>query len=280
MYDNKFHLIPVESSARPPRVRPTLAAPGLHDEWITTYRSNPIQQHFNDSIMHRVLAHMRTGRGTLFLDAGCGTAEHSIRIASRGFRCVGGDVSAYVLQRAQKRTLGAGLASAPHFVCLELEELPFPSGIFDGIHCRGVLMHIPEWERAVAELCRVIRPGGRIAILESNQRSLETAIIRIIRRIKRRPPGGRETAGGVEYWTEVGGSPFVTRVGNVNFLARTLSLHGVRTVARFATEFWDIGRFRPGLSRTLAIRFNQLWFFFRLPALLSKGNALIGEKNA
>ena len=55
---------------------------------------------------------------------------------------------------------------------------------------------------------------------------------------------------------------------------------GVRPVARFATEFWDVYRFAPGLCRNLAIRFNRLWFALRLPAGPSIGNAIIGEKQA
>ncbi len=49
-----------------------------------------------------------------------------------------------------------------------MTELPFPDETFDGVYATESLEHAVEIERAVAELCRVVRPGGRIAIIDKN----------------------------------------------------------------------------------------------------------------
>ncbi len=48
--------------------------------------------------------------------------------------------------------------------CAALEDLPYPDGAFDVVTCLDVIEHIEDDERAVAEVCRVIRPGGLLAL--------------------------------------------------------------------------------------------------------------------
>jgi ubiquinone/menaquinone biosynthesis C-methylase UbiE len=49
-----------------------------------------------------------------------------------------------------------------------LTELPFASGAFDGAYATESLEHAVDIGQAVAELCRVVKPGGRIAIIDKN----------------------------------------------------------------------------------------------------------------
>jgi len=122
--------------------------------------------------MDRILAILRAPVEGLILDAGCGMGYHSLRIARKGFRCVGVDLSLRVLLKAQSHIAHAGLNHRVSLACQALEDLPFADETFDAIHCRGVLMHIPEWDKALAQRCRVLKTGGRIALLELNDRSL------------------------------------------------------------------------------------------------------------
>jgi ubiquinone/menaquinone biosynthesis C-methylase UbiE len=258
----------------------TFTASEIHDEWVSVYRSNPLQDSFNNQIMDRLMRYLRPRPGACFLDAGCGTGEHSIRIARRGYKCVGVDISQSVLHKAQKRAADSGLNSNLSFVCQGLEDLALPDNVFDVVHCRGVLMHIPDWERALAHLCRVLKPGGRIVILESNHTSLETAIVLLVRRAKTSASQMIRTPGGLEQWSEKNGNPFVVRTANVKYLMGMLQTHGIDVVKRLSTEFWDINRFPPRTVRDLIIRFNQLSFLLRSPAFLSVANGIIGEKHS
>ena len=47
-------------------------------------------------------------------------------------------------------------------------------------------MHVPDWERALTNLCRVLKPGGRIVILESNHKAVEMLLVRSVRALFKR----------------------------------------------------------------------------------------------
>ncbi len=250
----------------------------VHENWEAVYRGNPLQDRLNARILDRVLAVVRPQPDAHFLDAGCGVGHHSAAIARRGYRCTGIDIAETILQTARSNLTQPDLAARVSFRCEALERLSFSDAAFDVVHCRGVLMHIPQWELALGELCRVLRPGGSIVVMEANRSSLEAWLVRLLRRLRKAKSRLEVKPGGLEFWSEVDGRPFVVRMADIRYLAGQLEKHGVRVERRFATELWDIYRFRSGLVRNAAIRCNDLWFRLRLPASLSAGNAVVGRK--
>jgi SAM-dependent methyltransferase len=249
----------------------------LHDEWESLYRDNPLQDRFNDAMMDRIMRLINVPVGSQFLDAGCGVGDHAVRIARRGHRVLGVDISETILARARKTVQALGLKDRVTFACQSLEKLELPAPV-DVVHCRGVLMHIPDWTRALASLCNVLQPGGRMIIFEANHRSLETMIALLVRQVSHRPSRLVRTAGGLEFWSEAHGEPFVLRTANVQELEAVLVAHGLRRTHRLASEFWDIGRFPAGFIRNSVIRFNRAWFALRLPSLPSVGNVILAVK--
>lgn len=191
---------------------------------------------------------------------------------------MGLDISHSILEQAAATIARQGLGDRITVGCQALENFDLRDNTFDCVHCRGVLMHIPEWEKALASLCRVLKPGGRIAILEANGASAEAAFVRLVRLVMKRRSKMVRRSGGLEFWSEDKGFFFVVRMANIPFLMNTLRKLGVRTIARFATEFFDIGRFSSEPLRNAAVRLNNLWFSLHLPAMPSAGNAIIGEK--
>lgn len=94
----------------------------------------------------------RYGRGRDVLEAGCGTGLLLERIASFARRAEGFDLSPGMLEKARSRGLSVKEGS--------LTEIPFDDASFDVVCSFKVLAHVPQIERAIAEMVRVTRPGG------------------------------------------------------------------------------------------------------------------------
>ena len=95
--------------------------------------------------------------GSLLLDVACGTGDLSRLALHKGYRVIGADLSAGMLAA---NSTGTPLLQA------DCSWLPFPDGTFDGLVCGYALRNFTDLAGALAETARVIRPGGRIALLE------------------------------------------------------------------------------------------------------------------
>jgi demethylmenaquinone methyltransferase / 2-methoxy-6-polyprenyl-1,4-benzoquinol methylase len=95
--------------------------------------------------------------GSLLLDVACGTGDLSRLAVRRGFRVVGADLSAGML---------AANHSGTPLLQADCSRLPFPDATFDGLVCGYALRNFSDLAGALAETARVVRPGGRLAILE------------------------------------------------------------------------------------------------------------------
>jgi SAM-dependent methyltransferase len=97
------------------------------------------------------------------LDVGCGTGDLTERLR----RELGADVVAVdQSERMVELTRGRGIDAR----VADVQELPFPDGSFDAVVAAWVLFHVPEVPRALDELARVLRPGGRlVAATNSNE---------------------------------------------------------------------------------------------------------------
>jgi len=89
------------------------------------------------------------------LDVGTGTGRAALALARRGGRVTGVDASAEMLAVARERAAAGGLGVT--FQSGDVHALDFPDRAFDAVVCLRVLMHAPDWRRAVGELCRVSR---------------------------------------------------------------------------------------------------------------------------
>ena len=95
------------------------------------------------------------------LDAACGTGDLTLAAARAGAATVTGlDFSARMLERARRKAPGL------RFVRGDLLELPFPSGSFDAATVGFGVRNVEDLEAGLRELRRVLRPGGRLGVLE------------------------------------------------------------------------------------------------------------------
>jgi ubiquinone/menaquinone biosynthesis C-methylase UbiE len=98
------------------------------------------------------------------LDAGCGTGFLSFELAARGHKVTGIDFAPAMLAEARRKA--AERDAAVRFEEADAERLPFPSGSFDFAISRHVLWTLPHPEAAIDEWVRVLRPDGRLVVLD------------------------------------------------------------------------------------------------------------------
>jgi S-adenosylmethionine-diacylgycerolhomoserine-N-methlytransferase len=115
--------------------------------------------------------HLRPG--DTVLDLACGTGLNFSYLTERlgpDGRIVGVDLTRAILQRAQGKVVRHGWT---HVALLEGDaaNLPLASDSCDAVFCSYGMVIIPDYRRALAEAVRVLRPGGRLALLEPQRGS-------------------------------------------------------------------------------------------------------------
>jgi SAM-dependent methyltransferase len=103
------------------------------------------------------------------LDVGCGGGQ--FLKAMRAARRVGLDLSPSLTARARE-----ALADAAEIIEGDAEELPFVDASFERVLCSSVLNHVYRPERVMAEAWRVLKPGGRLVVTVSCERSIENGL--------------------------------------------------------------------------------------------------------
>ena len=262
-------------------VESLLAKPDKHKQWAGHYRT-PDNEAFFEQAFDFVVRELDPPPGAVVLDAGCGSCAHSVRLARRGLRVRAVDFSESALAMARRHVEAQGLADRIELGRESLLELSFPDASFDYALCWGVLMHVPDVERAVAELARVLRPGGMLAVSEGNMHSLEAVGMRGLKRLLGKEKSEvKRTPAGVEFWNESEGGALVTRQADVGWLVDNFARRGVRLVRRAAGQFSEayVMPF-PTPVKKLVHGFNNFWFRRVGAARPAYGNILIFRKEA
>jgi demethylmenaquinone methyltransferase/2-methoxy-6-polyprenyl-1,4-benzoquinol methylase len=113
-----------------------------------------------DQRWRRLTARAVVRPGDDVLDACCGTGDLAIAARKAGGKVTGLDFSEPMLERARRKD------ATIEWVRGDLLELPFADASFDAATVGFGVRNVVDLERALAELRRVLRPGGRLAILE------------------------------------------------------------------------------------------------------------------
>jgi len=168
------------------------------------------EEHFPSTIDPRIYhvklirQHLGPLAGKRVLDVGCGKGRFA-----RVFRQQEPEAELWGLDisEAMLGFVPAGI----HTRAGSMTELPFADGFFDGAYATESLEHAVEIEKAVSEICRVVKTGGRIAIVDKNagqwgklktpewekwftRRELERMLRRYCREVSSRP---------ISYWEDV-----------------------------------------------------------------------------
>jgi malonyl-CoA O-methyltransferase len=195
--------------------RQPVAGPQLNDRLRRQIRESfdeaaADEEHFPSTIDPRILhvqvllkffAPMADSR---ILDAGCGKGRYARILLERNpsSRLTGLDISEQML-----RSVPPGIGKVSGI----MTDLPFADESFDGVYATESLEHAVDIERAIAEMCRVLRPGGKLAIIDKNaeqwgklktpawerwfnRRELEKLLARHCRSVRSEP---------ISYWEDV-----------------------------------------------------------------------------
>lgn len=107
------------------------------------------------------------GGPTTVLDVATGTAGVAVQLARRtGARVTGIDITEAMLRRGRAAVRQKGLQTRIALVSGQAEQLPFPDATFDALTFTYLLRYVADPAATLAELARVVRPGGAVASLE------------------------------------------------------------------------------------------------------------------
>jgi SAM-dependent methyltransferase len=132
----------------------------------------------------------RLGPGDRVLDVAAGTGEAALAAAARvgpDGTVLAIDIAANMLAYAEGAAFQRGLANLTTRV-MDGEHLTLPDGAFDAALSRLGLSEFPDQRRALAELRRVLRPGGRVALAVWSTPANNPFLVTAVPRIRRAPP--------------------------------------------------------------------------------------------
>ena len=125
-----------------------------------------------DALTERLAELLGLGAGDQVLDVASGRGRSAILLARRfGCSVTGIDYSDAAISAARASVEEAGLEGLVSFRAADAESLPFADGSFDAALCECAFCTFPSKEAAAAELARVVRPGGAVAISDLTRRA-------------------------------------------------------------------------------------------------------------
>ena len=131
----------------------------------------------------RLVPELRLPFRARVLELGCGAGTYVRYLASLGHEVVGVDYAEPSLRRAR----GAHDAGHGHYVVADGHDLPLADGSMDAVICIGVLQAVSRPESIVAEIARVLRPGGLVVIEALNAAEVFAVIRKAAHTLLRRP---------------------------------------------------------------------------------------------
>lgn len=103
---------------------------------------------------------VRTVAGGEVLDVACGTGDMVVELLKQGCTVTGVDLSKEMLTIAEEKAHGC------KYMMADAEHLPFDDATFDAVTCAFGVRNFVHLEQGLAEMLRVLRPGGRMVIME------------------------------------------------------------------------------------------------------------------
>ncbi|MGH3805755.1 MAG: SAM-dependent methyltransferase [Pseudonocardiaceae bacterium] len=120
-----------------------------------------------DRLTDMMTEKLKVGAGSHVLDVGCGIGGPGVRIARlTGARVTGISVSQEQIRLANSLAESAGVAERVVFHRADAMTLPFPAQSFDAAIALESFFHMPDRGQVLVQICRSLRPGGRLVLTD------------------------------------------------------------------------------------------------------------------
>ena len=116
----------------------------------------------------RLLGSLIPEKGQMILDVGAGTGFLSLLLAEQGHWIKAVDLSPGMLEKAEEKAQDAGLIDKITFAIGDAENLAEPDSMYDVVVNRHLLWAMPDPDRAITEWRRVLKPGGKLIIIDGD----------------------------------------------------------------------------------------------------------------
>jgi 2-polyprenyl-3-methyl-5-hydroxy-6-metoxy-1,4-benzoquinol methylase len=241
------------------QVKRQMNQPQIHEAWEKAYRTAENEWFFEqtfDDIVRRI-GQRASSRA---LDIGCGICANAIRLARRGYIVSAADYSEPILVQARENVSRNQLSDRVNIGREDIVKLSFSNDYFDLVLCWGVLMHIPDAERAISELTRVTKPGGFLILEEINKNAPEAWMMRTGWSALKKNITITKTPEGYEQTSRFEGETLFWRHASTRWLVAQFALNSCRLVRRDSGMFSDMYIYVPGkFLKTVINAWNRFW---------------------
>jgi ubiquinone/menaquinone biosynthesis C-methylase UbiE len=190
------------------------------------------------------------------LEVGCGSGEMLPSLRARSKRVVGLDVSGAMLSAASRRT---DVSRGVHLAAADVQQLPFPACSFEAVICMGVLEYVPDVQRTLHEMHRVLRPGGLLAATLPHKGCLVRNVGLVTRGLYRRACG--KSQGSEAIITRYRTGEFDRILRSAGFQKLQHDLCGVRLIP------WPLSEMLPNVTRRFQAAAERIRVLASRPSL-------------
>src|SRR6202162_203925 len=133
------------------------------DAFARTVRRTRAEE--GEELADRATAGLANAKDILAIDLACGPGTYTRPLAARVRHAIGADLTPAMVEKARAEAARDGIANI-EFVCADIYALPFADGAAGIVSCGYAFPHMTDPPRALAEMARVLQPGGRVAITD------------------------------------------------------------------------------------------------------------------
>ncbi len=133
------------------------------DVFARTVRRTRVEE--AEELAERATAGLANAEKMLAIDLACGPGTYTRPLAARVRHAIGADLTPAMVEKARAEAARDGITNI-EFVCADIYALPFADGAAGIVSCGYAFHHMTDPPRALAEMARVLQPGGRMAITD------------------------------------------------------------------------------------------------------------------